>query len=828
MRVALSWLRDYASLPADLPLADLDAALVAAGLEVEEVFDLRDAVAGPLVIGTVLSITELTDFKKPIRYCTVDVGETQPRGIVCGARNFAEGDSVVAALPGAELPGGFSIAARKTYGHISDGMLASARELGLGDDHTGILVLSENGATVPGADARPVIGLDEVIFELAITPDMSHCFSMRGVAREVAHQLQVPFTDPVELVEEPRLTDDQPYPIQVSPESGCDRFATRAVRGIDPRAESPQWMKQRLAHAGMRAISLPVDITNYVMLEFGQPMHAWDISTLTGSLQVRRAHDGEQLTTLDDVKRQLDPEDVVICDDTGPLSLAGVMGGDTSEISATTTDVLMEAAHWDPVAIARAARRHRLSSEAAKRFERGSDPAICRFAAQRAVELLAEYGGGVTDTRVGDIDTCREPVEIYMDLSLPARIVGVDYTDAQVTKMLSAAGCTWTVDADRVVAVTPPSWRPDVTDQADLVEEVVRLDGYHKVDSVLPTAPAGHGLTASQRRGRQISRGLAAAGYVETLNYPFCDPAIMDVLGVEVHDSRREMLKIVNPIVETEPALRTTLLPGLLKALRTNVDRGNRDVALFESGLVFIPQPGWDGRSIPELPVDHRPSDAQLAETDAVRPQQPQHLGTVICGQTQPPSWLGPGRAADWTDAIAAAHRVAAAAGTSFTVNSAEHAPWHPGRCAELVCEGKVVGHAGEVHPAVCDALGVPRRTAAMELNVADLPLNRIAPAPVISHYPIALIDVAVVVDSEVPVAAIADALSEGAGELLEGIQLFDVYTGAQLGEGRKSVAYKLSFRADDRTLTAEETVAARTRAVEMAQQRVGAQLRDV
>ncbi|HZE39644.1 MAG TPA: phenylalanine--tRNA ligase subunit beta, partial [Stackebrandtia sp.] len=341
MRVALSWLREYAALPADLPLADLDAAFVLAGLEVDTVEDLRDNVTGPLVVGHVESIEELTDFKKPIRYCQVDVGEDAPRGIVCGARNFAAGDTVVVALPGAVLPGGFAIAARKTYGHVSDGMMASARELGVSDEHEGIIVLPSDADVKPGADARAVVGLDEVIFELELTPDMSHCFSMRGIAREVAHRLGVPFTDPAgRLDAQPEVTATPPHEIRVDDTVGCDRFATRAVRGVDPDAPSPQWMKRRLSHAGMRPISLAVDVTNYLMLELGQPMHAWDLATLRGPLVVRRAAAGERLTTLDDVNRALDPEDLVICDDTGPLSLAGTMGGQTSEISASTTDVL--------------------------------------------------------------------------------------------------------------------------------------------------------------------------------------------------------------------------------------------------------------------------------------------------------------------------------------------------------------------------------------------------------------------------------------------------------------------------------------------------------
>ncbi|MGH8792372.1 MAG: phenylalanine--tRNA ligase subunit beta, partial [Stackebrandtia sp.] len=800
MRVPVSWLREYVELTDEVSVDDLDAALVASGLEVEEVHDLRDNVSGPLVIGVVSSIEELAEFKKPIRYCLVDVGEAEPRGIVCGARNFSEGDTVVAALPSAVLPGGFAIGARKTYGRVSDGMICSARELGVGDDHGGIIVLDADVDARPGEDARAAVGLDEVIVELAITPDMAHCFSIRGVAREVAHRLGARFADPrPRLDEQPAVTEEPPYPIVVDDVVGCDRFASRAVRGVDPNAASPEWMRRRLSHAGMRPISLPVDITNYLMLELGQPMHAWDLATLRGPLVVRRATEGEELTTLDDVKRKLHAEDLVIVDDTGPLSLAAVMGGATSEISENTVDILMEAAHWDPTSIARTTRRHRLSSEAGKRFERGVDDGLCRFAVQRAVELLVEHGGGVADERVGDVDNRGPLREIRLDPSVPSQIAGVPYGEERVREMLSAAGCTWTYRGDKLT-VHPPSWRPDITDVADLVEEVIRLDGYENVPSRLPHAPAGVGLTARQRRRRHVGRAMAAAGYVETLNYPFLDPEAFDQLGLEADDPRRSVMRLANPVVDSEPALRTTLLPALLRALKINVDRGNRDVALLELGLVFRPREGWESLETPHLPVTRRPDDAELAAAARRLPEQPQHIAAVAVGKTTPDGWQGSGRVADWSGAVSAAHTIARTAGLRLTVRQAQHAPWHPGRCAELVYEGQTVGYAGELHPAVCDALEVPRRTCAMELDLDALPLPGVAPAPAMSHYPVALIDVAVVVDESTPAAEVERALFDGAGELLEDIRLFDVFAGEQLGAGKKSLAYNLSFRAPDRT----------------------------
>ncbi|MFS8479028.1 MAG: phenylalanine--tRNA ligase subunit beta [Micromonosporaceae bacterium] len=823
MRFPLSWVREYVDAPADP--AVLERALVGVGLEVESIVDLRATVTGPLVVGRVLEFEELRGLKKPIRWCQVEVGEAQPRGIICGATNFVAGDLVVVALPGTVLPGGFAITARKTYGHVSDGMICSARELGIGDDHSGIIVLPPDRAAAPGADARPVVGLDDVVVELAVTPDRGYCLSIRGIARELSHALGLPFTDPA-AISAPARTSEPAYPVTVDDPSGCDRFATRVVRDFDPAAESPPWMKTRLAHAGMRPISLAVDITNYVMIEFGQPMHAFDLDKLRGPLVVRRARPGERLVTLDDVDRALDPEDMVICDDTGPISLAAVMGGASSEVSATTSSLLFEAAHWDAVMVARTARRHKLFSEAAKRWERGVDPALPLRALQRAVDLLVEHAGGSVDPRVLDIDTVLPPRPVRVAASLPARVAGVPYTRDRVVARLREVGCTVEADGD-VLSVTPPTWRPDLTDPADFVEEVVRLEGYDRVPSVLPGAPPGSGLTDRQRRRRSVARALAEAGYVEVLSYPFVGPAALDALGLPSDDPRRDGVRLANPLSDEEPMLRTTLLPPLLATLRRNLGRGLRDLALFEMGLVFHPQPA-EGPP-PRMGVSTRPSDAELAAADAHVPVQPWHVGVVLAGDIAPAGWWGPGRSAGWADAIAAARLVVDAARVApdrVEVRRGNLAPWHPGRCAEILVDGAVVGHAGELHPAVCAALDLPKRTCAAEVVLDALPLPGVTPAPMVSAFPPAHLDVALVVPAATPAATVERALVAGAGGLLESIRLFDVYESPQLGEGRKSLAYKLTFRAADRTLTSEEAIAARDAAVAAAAAEVGAVLR--
>jgi phenylalanyl-tRNA synthetase beta chain len=539
------------------------------------------------------------------------------------------------------------------------------------------------------------------------------------------------------------------------------------------------------------------------------------------------------LTTLDGVDRALHPEDMVICDQRGPVSLAAVMGGASSEITPESVNVLFEAAHWDPVMVARTARRHKLPSEAAKRWERGVDPRLPLVALQRAVELLTGHAGGEVDDRVGDIDTVTGPAPIVIDAARPARTAGVPYPPEQVVALLAEIGCTVAVDGPRL-SVTPPSWRPDLTDPADLDEEVARLAGYDQVPSVLPVAPPGSGLTAGQRRRRTVARALAEAGYVETLCYPFVGEAAADALGLPAGDPRRDPVRLANPLSEQEPGLRTTLLPPLLATLRRNLGRapgGSRDLALYEIGLVFHPAPGNGAAAPPRMGVADRPGDAELAAAERRVPDQPWHVAAVLAGDRDPAGWWGPGRPADWADAVEAARTVLAAAGlpddgSRVAVRAAGHPPWHPGRCAEVSVDGVVVGHAGELHPAVSAALELPKRTCAMELDLAAVPLPAVVPAPRISSYPPALIDVALLVDAAVPAAEVGAALRDGAGELLESVRLFDVYTGEQVGAGRESLAYRLAFRAPDRTLTGEEAVAARDAAVAEVAGRLGAELR--
>ncbi|CUU61024.1 phenylalanyl-tRNA synthetase beta chain [Parafrankia irregularis] len=880
MRIVMSWLREVVGAP--LPPAKAVAeALIRAGFEVEGLETVGSDLAG-VVVGEVVSIEVVPTKKKDVRWCQVRVAElgaadvsdaadaagaagaevSEPgvRGVICGAFNFEVGDRVPVALPGSVLPGGFEISSRKTYGHVSDGMICSARELGLGDDHSGILVLPPD--TPIGAHVAELLAVSDEVLDIAVTPDRGYGLSVRGIARETATAFGLPFGDPGQwggLASDagplPGDTGDggeagaAGYPVRVEDTLACDRYVARVVSGVDPNARTPLGWARRLSLAGMRPISAPVDVTNIVMLGLGQPLHAFDRAKLSGPIVVRRARAGERLLTLDGVDRVLDPEDLVIADDSGPIALAGVMGGAATEISATTTDIVLESAHFDAIVVARTARRHRLGSEASRRFERGVDPALAPVAAQRAVDLLGELAGASAEPGGTDVDHRPAPVTIAFPLGEPERLAGRPYPVDVIRRRLADIGAVVSGPASDVassdvaasgaaasgaaasgtVEVTVPSWRPDLARPADLVEEVVRLEGYDTIPVTLPLLPAGRGLTEAQRLRRAVGRALAADGFVEVLTLPFVGADAADVLSLPDGDPRRAAVRVTNPIAQDASYLRTTLLSGLIDAAGRNLGRGQTDLALFESGLVFR-EPAGGAVAVATPPVDRRPNEAEIRALDSALPDQPRHVAVILTGLREPAGWWGPGRAADWGDAVAGAHSVAAAVGVELKVSAGDVLPWHPGRCAELSVDGRVVGHAGELHPRVLGAAGLPARSCAMELDLDALiavALERPAvAAPAISTFPPADRDVALVTGAEVPVAAVTEALRAGAGELLESLSLFDVYEGGQVGPGRRSLAFGLRLRAADRTLTAGEANDIRDAAVAEAASRTGAVLR--
>lgn len=869
--VSIEWLRRWTEVPADTSASQLAKDLVKVGLEEEAIH--TSGVTGPLVCGRVASmVPETASNGKTVNYCRVDVGEEfndapgtgkEPsdipsRSIICGAHNFKEGDHVVVSLPGAVLPGDFAIATRKTYGHISDGMICSARELGLGEEFDGIIVLEEylgeRGVEIPapGTDMLPILGLNQELLEINITPDRGYCFSMRGVGREYSHSTGAKFTDwglAENLKNGLPAANDSGFPVEIEDAApirghvGCDRFVARIVRGLNPSAPTPQWMVARLESAGMRSISLPVDVTNYVMLDLGQPMHAYDLDKVTGPIVVRRARKGEQHTTLDDVERTLDAEDLLITDCQGGhgarvLGIAGVMGGAETEMTETSTNVLLEAAHFDAVSVARSARRHKLPSEASKRFERGSDPELPPVAAQYAAELLVEYGGGTIDAGVTDVNDVKPQPTVTLPFAAATQLIGVDYAPERVEELLRAIGCCVTKSSDDTFAVVPPSWRPDlVGGPAHLIEEIARLDGYDKIPSVVPVGPAKIGNPAPLRTRREVSDTLAEAGLTEVMTYPFLGSE-HDLMGLPADDPRRDTVKLANPLADDAPALRSSLLDTLLDTASRNVSRGNPRVAIFELDQVVSAQ-GVVPASIPG--VEEKPSDEVMQALRAGVPKQPWHVAAVLAGNAMEASPHDAARSWDWADAIELAIRVAVSQGLAVRPEAlgaggqaTVAAPFHPGRVAQIrvgaLTGGKVLGSAGELHPKVCQNFGLPPRTCAFELDLDAIekarPKDAFQLRPV-STFPAAKEDLAFVVKQDVPALKVYNAIAKAGEGLVEELRLFDVFENAeQLGEGRKSLAFALRLRAADHTLSPQEIKETRNRIIKKVEKTCQATLR--
>lgn len=854
MRAPLSWLRESVDIPAQATAREVLDDLVRVGLEDEDLHGFD--VTGPVVVGQVLERTpEPQSNGKTISWCQVRVapegqqaadGGADVRGIVCGAQNFEVGDKVVATLPGAVLPGDFRISPRKTYGHVSDGMLASAKELGLGEDHSGIIVLSRLGLDPEvGTPAMPLLGLDEQAVEVNVTPDRGYAMSMRGLAREYANATGAAFRDPalrpeLEAIRERAMAatpDAVRVPVQVADELAvreqamCPIFAGFVVTGVDGSRPTPPWMTARLQLAGIRSLGLLIDITNYVMLELGQPIHGYDLDRLQGGIRVRRATEGEQLTTLDGKQRTLSAEDIVICDDRGPIGLAGTMGGAETELEATTTNVFIEAAGFAPISIARTARRHKLPSEASRRFERGVDPEVAVPAGARVAELLVELAGGTLEPAGVVVGGAPERESIVLRESAPAARMGVEYTRAEILASLQAVGCEVWEEGPGILGVRVPSWRPDLTDEVTLVEEVGRVCGFDRIPSELPVAPSGRGLTREQRLRRKLSDALAASGAVEVLSYPFTAKADNDLFGMP-DEGEAPAVKLANALDPETAWLRTSMLPGLLGVAHRNVSRGLTDLAIFELGTVFRPVAGTTYGLDEVPPVAQRPSDARLRELDASLPPQPRWLGAVLLGSLAAKQPGRPAVAATWEDAIELAELAGHAVAAELEFRQGSHEAFHPGRCAEVLvrdAEGlHPIGFAGELHPDVSAERDLPGRVAAVDLDV-DAMLRHARREVVVERivgFPAATQDLSLVV----PIGAIAGevlaAVREGAGELLEDIQLVDDYRGQGLEGGEKSLTFALRFRAPDRTLTAAEATEAKEAGAALAGERFGASIR--
>jgi phenylalanyl-tRNA synthetase beta chain len=819
MRVPLSWLREFAEIPADISAETISDAFIRVGFEVENIEHLGKDLTGPIVTAAVLAIEEITEFRKPIRWVELDCGEGSSRFVICGAFNFRVGDLVVVAIPGAVLAGGFEIAQRATYGKVSDGMICSTRELGLSQDHDGILVLPA-GSALPGLDAIALLEINDIVFDIAINADRGYALSMRGLSREIAAALGVGYIDPSTNVD---ATD---FPISkhgvhvsIDDLSGASVIYIRTLEAFNASAPTPLWMKRRIEKCGMRSISLAVDVTNFVMLELGQPLHAFDRDKIVGGMHIRRAGKTQPLKTLDGQMRILHPDDLVVADDVKPLALAGTMGGEDSEVTAKTISLAIEAARFDPISVAKNAKGHRIPSEASKRFERGVDPALAELASARAAELLIRFGSAhhVGSQKSGAPDLLPE---VELDPHFPSVLTGADISGQAVAEKLEMVGCSISKTDDTHWSIQPPSWRGDLQTPADLVEEVARMIGYQVIPSLLPPRQVSPGLTDSQLRRRAVATFLADQGLVEVQTYPFLSAETMQIMGYS--GDRAKTFRIANPMSEDAPLLRTHLLPGLLEAAQRNLGRGARDFGIFEIGIIFrnitplkeIVNPG----------VEQRPTIAEVAAIYAGVPDQPIHLGAVLVGEVESEGWRGKGRAYDWSDAVALATSIIDTCNLNWTIVRSDFAPWHPGRCAELLVDGKAVAHAGELHPRVVAAYGLPPRACALVVNLDGLPARTLVRGTTLGTMPVAVQDIALIVDSTVPASQVEDALRQGAGELLESIHLFDRYD--QIGLGKVSLAFTLTFRAPDRTLTSAEVSQMRESAAQAAHLATGAIVR--
>ena len=818
MKIPLSWLKEFITLPAKITSEQISQAFVKVGFEIESIEEQGADLKGPLVVGKVLSIEELSEHKKPIRFVGLDVGEKKTRYVICGARNFKVNDLVVVALPGALLPGDFKISARETYGKISDGMICSAKEIGISDEHAGIIVLQEGKI---GQDAIALLDVRDVIFDVSVNPDRGYAMSVRGLARELAGSLQVKYVDPAD----PKIakkfgknSNPKAVSVKIEDKSGADQIYIRTLDQVNVKKSTPLWMQRRIEKCGMRSISLAVDITNYVMLELGQPLHAFDAQYIMGGLRVVRAGKFTKLTTLDKVDRKLDPDNLLIADAKTPLALAGTMGGLTSEVSNVTTKIALEAAHFDPLSISRNSRSHNLSSEASRRMERNTDPALAEIASARATQLLID----LADAKYVGTSQAGSPIKnrkVKISQTQISKYLGFPYTAKQVKSALLLIGCKVAGSGD-LLTVEVPTWRPDLINFADFAEEIARLNSYDLIPATLPTGKDGARLNDMQYRKRAVAISLANQGFTEVINYPFVSQEMVDLLGFT--GDRAKSFKIANPMSEEFPLLRTHLLPGLLTTAVRNIGRGSKNLAIFEIGTIFRNTTPLGKALNPG--ISKRPSEKVIKDIYDGVPKQMLFVGAVVTGETVLSDWQGSGSKFNWSDAIAKAQEIIESTGNDYEILSSDLAPWHPGRCAELRVNGKPIAHAGELHPRVITALNLPERSCAFAVILSELPSAGVTKAPAIWSFPAVVQDVALVVESKISAADLTAAIKQGAGPLLESIVLFDRYD--QIAGNKVSLAFTLTFRASDRTLTSDEVALYRDQAIAQAAKSVGAVLR--
>jgi phenylalanyl-tRNA synthetase beta chain len=804
MRVPLSWLADHVDL-GGVPAATLAERLTFAGVEVERVDHVGEDITGVLT-ARVLEVRRHPGADR-LALVTVEAGG-EPREVVCGAHNYAPGDVVPWAAPGAKLPGGIEIGRRQVRGVTSDGMLASARELGIFDDHSGILVLPPDTPVGVDLAAEVGLGLRDSVLDVKTAPNRGDLLSMRGVAREAALVLGTELK-PLDLsVPESGPPAAELATVEVQDPEGCPLYVARVIEGVEAMRPAPLWMARRLFLYGQRPLGAVVDVTNYLLLDQGQPLHAFDLDLVPGQrIVVRRAQQGEKLHTLDGRDRVMDPDDTLITAGDEPLAIAGIIGGETTEVRASTRRVLIESAHFPPESVRRTMHRLGISTEGAQRWARGVDPGGAPGVCDQAARLMTGLAGGTV--AAGRLEAGpgvpRRPA-IRLDWRRSAHRLATTEDIDFAADQLASVGCEVAVETGATLLATPPSWRFDIEQWADLEEEVARRWGYEHIPMTLPGATGGH-LTEEQRLRRRTRDVLSGMGLTEVLTYPFTSQADLDWLELPADDPRRRAMRVRNPLSGERPELRTTMLPGLLEVAARNLSRGVAGVEAYEIGAVFLPQ-----------------GEGQL-------PAEPRMLGIVLAGRRPAGRFDERPAPLDFADAKGIVEGlVAALAVQGVRYEAAATAPFHPGRCAAVRLDDKPVGVLGQLHPRVAATLGLPAASFAAELELTPLleEAPTTIPARTPSPYPELTFDVAFIVPPGVTAQALEDVLAEAAGELLAGLGLFDAYEGEPLPPGHRNLAYRVTLQAPDRTLTDADAAAARERMEQLARERLEATLRTV
>jgi phenylalanyl-tRNA synthetase beta chain len=828
VRVPYSWLREHCD--PGIGADQLAERLAMTGTEVERVTATGPSSGEGFVVGTVLSRDPHPDADR-LSVCTVDTGEDDPRTIVCGAPNVDTGQTVAVALPGARMPGGEKLRKAKLRGVASEGMILSASELELGEDSDGILVLDDGPD--PGAALAEVLPLAEPILELEVTPNRVDCFGIYGVAREV-HAVSAaplgpePWTEDAVAIGEGDVADRASVTVHVP--DLCPRFTARVFTDVTIAA-SPAWLQARLTAAGQRPINNVVDITNYVMLLTAQPLHAFDLDRVpNGALIVRAAEDGETMTTLDGEERRFDGETVLVCDEKGPSGIAGIMGGQVSEVSGETTSVLLEVANWNGTNILRTSRLLGLRSEASSRFEKQLHPDLCIRAQRIASRLIVELCGaklvpGTIDVAAADL---APPTELVLRGSRVAGILGMEIAQGDQVAYLERLGFRVEVNGDDLKVTVPPDRHFDVTREIDLIEEVARIHGLDEnLPSTLPSAAGQVGaLTRQQRLRRRVEDTMRDLGFDEVVGWSFTDPGEAGRLRIPEDDPRAEGIVIANPLSEDQSVMRTTVLGSLLDAARANLSRDADRVALFESGRVYLPDHPPTGRKVdPELTID--PLAGDFAGGRAAPFHEPHRICCLAVGPLVPASWRGGGEPADFFALKGVLEALAGQLGVPLSFAPEPEPFLHPGRAAQVEIEGESVGWIGELQPLVCREWDI-ESAVAFEVELASLLAASDAGEEIyedVTSFPAVYQDLAVVLPAQTAAAAVRDAVLSAGGDLLRSAEVFDLYEGEQLGADRKSLALRLEFRAADRTLTDDEVAELRA-SIEAKLNEIGGTLR--